>query len=148
MRLLLVILVGLLVAAAPSRIAVQSRRGETVELALADGERALVVHFWATWCPECVVELPALERAVAACSGAGVRLVAVNVGEDEETLAAYLAEHPLALPILRDPKGHTWRRATGRGLPANLIWTPAGQRTDVGPRSEVSWRATLADLGC
>ncbi len=148
MRLLLVLLAGLLLAAAPSPIAVQSRSGEPVELALADGERALVVHFWATWCPECVVELPALERAVAGCSSAGVRFVAVNVGEDEETLAAYLAEHPLGLTMLRDPKGRAWRRATGRGLPANLIWTSAGQRTDVGPRGEQRWRETFAELGC
>jgi thiol-disulfide isomerase/thioredoxin len=119
-----------------------------VSLALAPDRTAVVVHFWATWCPECVAELPALASAARACTGAPVALVAVNVGETAEAIARYREEHPFDLPVLRDPNGKTWRRFA-RGLPANVIWTaPAGQRTDTGLRTEAEWRTTLAGLGC
>ena len=85
--------------------------------------------------------------AALACEGSGVRVVAVNVGESAETIAAFEAEQPIVLPALRDPDGRTWRRFA-RGLPANLLWTPAGQRSEVGPLDEAAWRAKLANLGC
>jgi thiol-disulfide isomerase/thioredoxin len=133
--------------AAPAALELVGAGGEPVRLALGPGEQGLVVHFWATWCADCKTELPALGRAARGCEGAGVRVVAVNVGESPETIAAFEAEQPIALPALRDPDGRAWRRFA-RGLPANLVWTPGGQRGEVGPLDEAAWRAKLAGLGC
>ena len=123
--------------------------GERVELALEPGESAVIAHFWATWCHTCVEELPALAAEAAACEAAGapVRVVTVNVGEDPETIEAYVREHGFSLPVLRDPDGKVWR-AFGRGLPVNVFWTPAGRRSEFGPRDAASWREELAGLGC
>jgi len=123
--------------------------GSAVELAAPSGSEVLVVHFWAAWCPDCVKELSGLAGAARACAGSPVRVVAVDVGEGPEDVRAFLAAHPLDLPVLRDPKGEAWRRFVGGGgLPANLVWTSAGQRTSIGPREEASWREELARLGC
>src|SRR5206468_246473 len=59
----------LLGAAPPAPLEVEGPGGESVALAPRDG-RALVVHFWATWCPSCVEEVPELLRAAAGCAGA------------------------------------------------------------------------------
>jgi thiol-disulfide isomerase/thioredoxin len=122
--------------------------GEAVEVAAPSGSAAVVVHFWATWCPDCVSELGRLARAASACRGTAVRVVAVDVGEDVRTVRAYLAKHPIDLPVLRDPHGAVWRDEAGAGLPANLVWTPSARRSDVGPRSADAWRRELAGLGC
>jgi thiol-disulfide isomerase/thioredoxin len=119
--------------------------GAPVRLAREEG--AVVAHFWATWCSECVAELPALASAAQSCADRPVRVVAINVGESAEAIVRYRAEHPFDLPVLRDPGGKVFRRFA-RGLPANLIWTGAGRRTDTGLRSEAAWRKTLAELGC
>jgi len=124
-----------------------SFEGEPVELALAPGERALLVHFWASWCPECAEELPALERAARACEGAPVRLAIVNVAESPEVIARFRESLGLTLPVLRDPDGRVWRRFA-RGLPANLTWTREGRRADQGPRDEAAWQRALGELGC
>lgn len=113
----------------------------------ADGE-AVVLHYWATWCPSCKTELGALASAAHACEGTGVRVLAVDVGEPAETVRRYLAGHALALPVVRDPDGRSWRGAGGRELPANLIWTPGARRLSFGPSDEADWRARLAALGC
>jgi thiol-disulfide isomerase/thioredoxin len=134
---------------AGERPVVVGPEGDPVALAPAPGERALLAHFWATWCPECVKELPLLEGLAAACAGSGVRVVAVNVGESPERVARYRAEHGLALPLLRDPKGAVWRRLAPRGLPANAVWSGDGDpRVEVGPRDEAAWRRALGEIGC
>jgi len=137
----------LLGAAPPAPLEVEGPGGEGVALAPREG-RALVVHFWATWCPSCVEEIPELVRAAAGCAGA-VDLALVDVGEDWETLRSFAAEHGIAAPLLRDPKGRAWRASTGGwGLPASVLWTEAGRRSEVGAKRASEWREMLARVGC
>ena len=140
----------MLAAAAPTAaeapLAVVRADGTRTELALPDGGGALLVHFWASWCPECVRELPGLERAAERCAGA-LSVAAVNVGESLDAAESFRAAHGLRLPLLRDPDGELWRRFA-RGLPANLIWTREGRRVLVGPASQTEWEQRLAELGC
>ena len=142
-------LLGLCVGAAPpAPLELETLEGEPVALAPAS-ERALVVHFWATWCPSCVDELPALAEARAACAGA-VEIAVVDVGEDAEEIRRFLSERGVALDSLRDPDARVWRASVGaRGLPANLVWTADGERrSELGPRTPQKWRELLGGLGC
>lgn len=122
--------------------------GRSQTLALAPGERALVLHFWATWCPACVEELVALERAAPACRARGVRVVALNVGESAEEVTRYAASHGLALEVLLDARGEIWRASGARSLPANWLWTAAGASTSSGAATQAEWSARLRELGC
>jgi thiol-disulfide isomerase/thioredoxin len=128
-------LAGLLVGAGhPAPLEVETLAGEPVALAPREG-RALVVHFFATWCPSCAEELPELARASAACADT-LEVALVDVDEDPDAVRRFLAAHGVALPALRDPGGRAWRASVGgRGLPANLIWTEGQRRSDVGPRA-------------
>jgi thiol-disulfide isomerase/thioredoxin len=138
----------LLLAAGGDPLELETLSGEPVRIALDAEEVALVVHFWAVWCVECASELPALDRAAQRCPGRGVEVVTVNVGDDPEAISRFLRERPLGLPVLRDPQGDVWRRVVGRGLPANLVVTREGRRTELGPRDAQGWEGLLADLGC
>lgn len=109
---------------------------------------AVVVHYWATWCPSCMDELPELDRAAAACRGTGVDVIAVDVGEKPKQVGAFLADRPLALRVLLDPKGRAWRASGGREMPANLVWTAERQSWSLGPSSQAQWRERLGALGC
>jgi thiol-disulfide isomerase/thioredoxin len=142
----------LLLAAAPFWLAgggsgplpLASLEGEPVQIAPPAAGETVLLHFWASWCPECAVELPVLERVARACEGAPVRIVMVNVAESPATIASFREAHGLGLPVLRDPEGRVWRRFA-RGLPANLTWTREGRRAETGPRDEAGWRRAL---GC
>jgi thiol-disulfide isomerase/thioredoxin len=139
-------LLTLWLGTADAALEVENAAGERVALALGADERALVVHFWASWCPDCGEELPGLERAARDCAG-DMRVVAVNVGESADVARRFLERHNSALPLFRDPEGRVWRRLA-RGLPANLIWTRAGRRTEVGPKTPSDWEILLRSLGC
>jgi thiol-disulfide isomerase/thioredoxin len=140
--------VAVLVAAsarADGALALVDLEGRPVALA-PTADRALVIHFWATWCPSCKGELGDLDAAVRACSD--VDVVAVNVAEDADDVSAWLADRPLAMRVLIDPGGKAWRESGGREMPANLIWSGAQQSWTFGPSSVAQWRERLASLGC
>ena len=120
---------------------------ETAILRGANGPDWLL-HFWASWCRECIEELPALARVAQECDPARVRVIAVNVAETPERVREYLAEHSIALPVLLDPGGRAWRGAGLWGMPANLWWTQGGVRTTQGATRAEDWRQSLRDLGC
>ena len=56
-------------------------------------EKVLIVNFWATWCPPCRKEMPSMQRAWELVRGEGIAMLAINVGEDEETISSsFIAE--------------------------------------------------------
>ena len=62
------------------------------EFTLSDHEgKVILLNFWATWCGPCVGEMPAFER-LQETYGEDLVLLAVNSGEDEETVKGFLEE--------------------------------------------------------
>ncbi|MBW2396630.1 MAG: TlpA family protein disulfide reductase [Deltaproteobacteria bacterium] len=135
-------------SAAADPLQVETLDGEPVLLQRREQDRVMIVHFWATWCPECLEELPELVKGVSRCAGLGVRLLVVDVGEDRETIVTFLRENGLELDVLRDPRGRVWRELSGFGLPMNVIWTAEGRRVEVGPRDASTWQRELETAGC
>jgi thiol-disulfide isomerase/thioredoxin len=125
-----------LLDAGGSEVVVRPEAGET-----------LVLHFWATWCPSCVDDLAHLAEAAAGC-GNHFRVLAVNAGDDADEVAAFVLEHAVRLPVLRDPGGRAWRGLAGRGLPMNVYWSAAGRTRDEGAKSREQWAERFAALGC
>jgi thiol-disulfide isomerase/thioredoxin len=141
-------LCALPLAARADAPALVSLTGEPAALERAPGERALVVHFWATWCASCVHEIPVVARAAAECAPHGVRIRIAAAGESAAAVRKYQADHAIAFESWLDPHGRAWRAAGGFGLPANWIRTDAGDRLLPGLRSPAQWSELLGELGC
>ena len=55
------------------------------KLALADFRgRVLLLNIWATWCPPCIEEMPALDRLQARLGGSGFHVLALSINESME----------------------------------------------------------------
>jgi len=63
---------------------------------------ALVLNFWATWCPDCRLEMPLLNGLFQEASGQGIRVVGIDFGEDARQVAAYRDELGIRFPIALD----------------------------------------------
>jgi peroxiredoxin len=112
-----------------------SLQGGEVELRSVRG-RPVVLNFWATWCPPCVVEMPSLERLHKTLGPEGLAVLAVSADEDEARLRRFVEENALTLPVLRDPGGRTAASAyRTTGYPETFVLDRNGivQQHYVGP---------------
>ncbi|GMR10700.1 MAG: hypothetical protein BMS9Abin28_1522 [Anaerolineae bacterium] len=77
--------------------------GERHSLGQHRGE-AVILNFWATWCPPCRFEMPVLQQAFERYSDQGFVVLAVNLTEsdDRDLVAPYRDELGLTFPILLD----------------------------------------------
>lgn len=64
--------------------------------------KLVVLNFWATWCPPCRLEMPAMERLYQEFQGKGLEVVAVNFMESAEKVRAFAEEQKLTYPMLLD----------------------------------------------
>ena len=55
----------------------------------------VIINFWASWCPECRHELPSMNRAKEKLKNSGVKMIAINVGESEETIFSFAGKYLL-----------------------------------------------------
>jgi thiol-disulfide isomerase/thioredoxin len=115
--------------------------GRAVPLAGFAG-KPLVVNLWASWCPPCRREMPALGKAQREASD--LNFVFVNQGEDSATVRAYLQAEGLPLRnVVRDPGGALAKGFGTPGLPTTLFFDANGILIDK-RMGEVS-SATLAE---
>ena len=63
----------------------------------------VVLNFWATWCPPCVMETPSLEKFAAQMKPEGVTVLGVSVDENENQLKQFVQHYHLSYPVARDP---------------------------------------------
>lgn len=113
--------------AAPD-MALKNLDGEMVDIAKLRG-KVIVVNFWATWCPPCRREFPSMERLRLKLAGKPLVILAVNEGENVETIEqfTYSLDLPPTFPILLDPEGDAMAFWPVRGLPTTFIVDKRGR---------------------
>ncbi|OGW37574.1 MAG: hypothetical protein A2010_11140 [Nitrospirae bacterium GWD2_57_9] len=78
--------------------------GRNISLADLRG-KVVMLHFWATWCPPCVDEIPTIEKLYRTLPGKDFEILAVSVDEEgAETVNAFLQQNKLTLPVQLDPR--------------------------------------------
>ena len=103
------------------------RAGKKVDLSKEKG-KIIVIHFWATWCPPCVDEIPELSEVLGAVQGTQRHRPLHHLGrqglEGGRGLQREASEQPAALPRSRFRHGqalrldHSSRRPTSPTGPA------------------------------
>lgn len=102
--------------------------GQTIALAKLKG-KVVVVNFWATWCPPCRREFPSMERLRQLMAGKPLVILAVNEGENVETIESFFSTLDLlpGFPALLDGDGGAMPFWPVRGLPTTFILDKRGR---------------------
>jgi peroxiredoxin len=92
------------------------------ELRLSDHRgRPVVLNFWATWCPPCVLELPLLIEAESRYADEGLVVIAMNAGQTPEHIDWFLDQQGIDMPVAIDPGRDVYELYGVVGLPTT-IW--------------------------
>ncbi len=91
--------------------------------------RGLVINLWATWCPPCVAEMPALDKLAATLERDNVQVLPLSSdrGGREVVQAFYERTAVRTLQVWLDPRGAASRALGARGLPTTIIVDRAGR---------------------
>jgi cytochrome c biogenesis protein CcmG/thiol:disulfide interchange protein DsbE len=68
------------------------------------GGKLLVLNFWATWCPTCIVEMPSLDQFQRQFGPQGVVVLGVSVDKNEKLYRQYLERTHPSFETARDPE--------------------------------------------
>lgn len=123
--------------------------GETYALSDFQGQ-AVLVNMWATWCPPCRAEMPAIEKMYQEYKDQGFVVLAVNSAFQDNLadIPAFTFEYGLTFPILLDETGDAGRAYAVLSLPSSYFINRLGVITEVvigGPMSEALLRARIEE---
>ena len=65
--------------------------------------QVVLVNLWATWCPPCKAEMPALEGFYREHKDNGFVIVAINDGDPTEDVIQFVEDYGLSFPVWLDP---------------------------------------------
>ena len=136
----------------PPAFTLPSLSGPPVSLGDLRGRVALL-YFWASWCPYCTKELPsAIETIHRELSDRGLEVVAINMEEPTDKVAAWVREHKLTARVLLDTDGTVSRAYQITGTPTvflvgrdgRLVAKAPGTKPWASPQGRELLRALLA----
>ena len=128
----------------------ETLEGEQIRLSDLRG-KAVVVNLWASWCPPCRAEMPALQAAYEADHEQGLEILAVNMTyqDREQDARNFVDDFGLTFTVPLDRDGAVARQYLMRALPSTFFVGPDGVIRKVvigGPMSEATIRSTVSEM--
>ena len=99
--------------------------GRTVSLSQQRGH-AVLLNFWATWCPPCVDEVPSLEDLARRLDGTDMRMLAVSVDDDWGKIRSFFAKGS-KMGVLLDTSHEVPKKFGTEKFPETFLIDAAGR---------------------
>jgi len=94
--------------------------GDSLALEALAG-RPVMLNIWATWCPPCREEMPALQTLHDRYDARGLAVVAVSLDASGADAAAFAEELGLTMRMLHDPASRVTRAFRTTGVPETFL---------------------------
>lgn len=98
--------------------------------------RWVLVNFWASWCPPCREEAPALEEFQKQHGNAEVSILGIDSGDLSDDGKAFVDRYGLSYPQLHDGQGSAADDFGTSGFPESFLIDPSG-------RLQLVWKGPL-----
>lgn len=114
--------------------------GQNISLSSLRG-KVVLINIWASWCPPCRAEMPAIERVYNTYKGKGLVVLAIDstVQDTLQNAQTFVSENKLSFPILIDDIGTATRLYRVQSLPTSIFVGPDGIIREIvigGPMAE------------
>ena len=112
--------------------------GRTPELKLEDlagrsyaledyRDQVVMVNFWASWCPPCIIEMPGMQRLKEKLAGQPFSILAVNVRETPAAIWKFRKLVRVDFPLLLDREGQAAEDWEIDVYPSTFLVDPQGR---------------------
>lgn len=89
--------------------------------------QVVLVNNWATWCPPCKAEMPALQAYYEAHRSQGFTILAIEAGDTPQAVAQFKQEYGLTFPVWPDPEQKALVVFRNFSLPNSYVIDRQGQ---------------------
>ena len=122
--------------------------GSTFRLADYRGKKAVLIDFWATWCPPCVDEIPTIKKIAETYRNQGLEVVGVSLDREEKALRDFVKRENLSyVQVFEKEKTRTITKSYGVwGIPSVFLIDKNGVINAMklrGTRTEAAVKALL-----
>jgi thiol-disulfide isomerase/thioredoxin len=107
-------------ASAPPGLVLKDLEGRQHRLSDYKG-KVVLLNFWATWCEPCREEMPSMQRLQERLAGQPFAILAVDFGEGEAKIRAFLEKLPVKFAVLLDRDGGAASAWRVRVLPVSFV---------------------------
>jgi cytochrome c biogenesis protein CcmG/thiol:disulfide interchange protein DsbE len=113
--------------------------------------KVVLINLWASWCPPCREEMPAIEKVYRSYRELGLEVLGVNTTnqDSQAAAAAFVQEVGVTFPIPLDRSGEVSAAYNLRGLPTSFFIDHQGVIHSVvvgGPMSETLIQSKVEEL--
>lgn len=113
--------------------------------------KVLFLHFWATWCPPCKVELPHMESLAKKLASQGdkakMEFLAVCISDSQKALTSFMQKNGYTFPSALDEPGLVAMKYGIQGVPTTILISPEGKilKIQVGMMNQKQLENFVAD---
>ncbi len=111
-------------------LALRNMKGEVVDLQQLQGDKTILINYWATWCPPCISEIPSLMqvKALRQSDDFDIIFISLDFPKSPEALQAQMKRIGLEhIDTLYMTDAREWSLLNGRGLPISVLVAPGGK---------------------
>lgn len=103
------------------------------EIADSSGKQVVIVNFYASWCPPCREEIKDLINVREEFSSNDLRIIAVNLDDDVNTMQAFNKKAGINYETYHDFQGNISSFFNFQSIPFNIIYSKAGKAIYANP---------------
>lgn len=111
-------------------LALSNMKGEVVDLQHLQGNKTILINYWATWCPPCISEIPSLMqvKALRQSDNFDIVFISLDFPKSPEALQTQMKRIGLDhIDTLYMTDAREWSLLNGRGLPISVLVAPGGK---------------------
>lgn len=112
----------------PPSFSLANEKGENVSLADFKG-KVILINFWATWCPPCIAEMPALNSLYEKFKDKNFVVIGIASQDAKDDVDDFVKKSGITFPVLYDFDGKVSQKFKVNGFPETLLVSKEGKIT-------------------
>jgi len=109
------------------KIELNALNGEAMKIPDDYRGKALLINFWATWCPHCVEEIPSMNRALNHLDPERFAMISISYKDSKAILDEFVKKVKVDFPILLDSDGKLSEQWNIFAFPSSFLIDANGQ---------------------